>query len=322
MKVLITGISGFAGSHLAEYIIEHHNDAELFGTQRRESSLENLAHIKNKITLVECDIQKRAQVEDVIRKILPNTIFHLAAQSYTHSSWEDPQATLSTNIMGQCNLLESIRLIRGYKPVIVIACSSEEYGFVNENEIPIRETNDLRPRSPYALSKVAQDLSGYQYFYTYGMKIIRMRAFNHTGVRRSAVFGISGFAKKIVEIEKRLREPKIEVRDLSAIRDFSDVRDIVRGYWMASELKNFGDAYNLCSGKGIKIQEMLDVLIGASRAKNIEIVKDPQGIRPNDGGIIVGDSSKFYKASGWKTEIDFLKTTLPEMLDYWRKKIQ
>jgi len=321
MKVLITGISGFAGSHLAEYIIEHHKDVELFGAQKRESSFENLAHIKNKIILVECDIQKRAQVEDVVRKILPDTIFHLAAQSYAHSSWEDPQATLSTNIMGQCNLLESIRSIQNYKPVIVIACSSEEYGFVNENEIPIRETNDLRPRSPYALSKVAQDLSGYQYYYTYGMKIIRMRAFNHTGFRRSAVFGISGFAKKIAEIEKGLREPKIEVRDLSAVRDFSDVRDIVRGYWKAGELKNFGDVYNVCSGKGITIEDMLDTLIKLSQVKNIEKVKDPHGTRPNDGGVIIGDNSKFTQASGWKSEIDFLKKTLPDMLDWWRKKI-
>ena len=197
--------------------------------------------------------------------------------------------------------------------------SSEEYGLVKPDEVPIKETNPLRPLSPYGVSKIAQDMLSYQYAKSYGMKIVITRGFNHTGPRRGSVFVASNFAKQIVEIEKGKKKPVIEVGNLEAKRDFTDVRDMVRGYWLAVQKGVPGERYNLCSGKAISIQELLDMLLKLSTVE-ITVKQDPSRMRPSDVQILLGDNTKFKELTGWSPEIPFEKT-LKDLLDYWREKI-
>ncbi|MBD3286520.1 NAD-dependent epimerase/dehydratase family protein, partial [candidate division WOR-3 bacterium] len=223
-----------------------------------------------------------------------------------------------TNVVGEANLFEACRKA-GCDPVIQIAGSSEEYGFVYPDEVPIKETNPLRPLSPYGVSKVAQDLLGYQYYKSYGLKIIRTRAFNHTGPRRGDVFVTSNFARQIVSIEKGLSKPVIKVGNMEAVRDFTDVRDVARAYELAVEKGIPGEVYNIASGKGIKIGELLDMLLSLSSVK-IKTVNDPSRMRPSDVELLVGDITKFTKQTGWKPEIPF-KQTLTDTLDFWRNRL-
>ncbi len=317
MKILITGITGFAGSHLAEYLLEQ-GGHEIFGTIKWRSDRCNIIDIAEKVSLLECDITDAFSVMKVIEEIKPDRIFHLAAQSYVHFSWQAPRATMDTNIVGQVNILEAIRRINP-NTRIQIAGSSEEYGMVNSNEMPIRETNPLRPLSPYAVSKVAQDMMGYQYYKSYRLQIIRTRAFNHTGPRRGLVFATSNFANQIARIEKGLCKPVIEVGNLDAVRDFSDVRDVVKAYALSLEKGEPGEVYNIASGKGYKIGEMLDILLALAKVK-VEIRQDPKRLRPSDVALLIGANDKFYKATGWKPEIPFEKT-LEDLLNYWRQKL-
>lgn len=319
MKVLITGITGFAGSHLADYILENHPDVELYGVYRWRSRTENIEHVLHRFTNVECDLRDANNVRSVLDYIRPDKIFHLAAQSFVPSSWRAPSESLDTNIIGQVNIFEAIKELK-IDPWIQIACSSEEYGMVYSNEVPILESNPLRPLSPYAVSKVGQDFLGYQYFMSYGMKIIRTRGFNHTGPRRGDVFVCSDFAKQIVSIEKKRREPVIYVGNLDARRDFTDVRDMVRGYWMAlSGNCEPGEVYNICRGECWTIQQVLDMLVSYSNV-DIRIEKDPKRLRPSDVPILLGDNTRFSKATGWKPEISF-EQTLKDILDYWRQRV-
>ena len=315
MKVLITGVTGFAGSHLADYILEEHPDIELYGIKRWRSRTENIDHIANKIKLFECDLRDAFSVEKVIAEIRPDKIFHLAAQSFVPSSWSAPSESLHTNIIGQLNLFESIRRV-GINPLIQIACSSEEYGLVLENELPIKETNPLRPLSPYAVSKVSQDLLGYQYFKSFGLHVVRTRGFNHTGPRRGDVFVCSNFAKQIVQMEKGLRKPLLKVGNLDARRDFTDVRDTIKGYWVSLEKCDPGEVYNISSGSTYRISDVIKLLLEKVNI-DIEIEQDPERMRPSDVPVLLGDNSKFCSKTGWKTEIPF-KKTLEDLLVYWR----
>jgi GDP-4-dehydro-6-deoxy-D-mannose reductase len=319
MKVLITGITGFVGSHLADYILGNKPDVELFGLYRWRSRTENIEHSRSRFKMVECDLRDAANVLHVLGKVRPDRIFHLAAQSFVPSSWNAPTESVVTNVIGQINIFESVREL-GINPWIQIACSSEEYGMVFPDEVPIKETNPLRPLSPYAVSKVGQDLLGYQYFMSYGLKIIRTRGFNHTGPRRGDVFVCSDFAKQIVEIERGRRDPVIFVGNLEAKRDFTDVRDMVRAYWLSLDgLCEPGDVYNISYGKCWEIKLVLNMLLELTRVK-IEIQQDQARMRPSDVPILLGDNSKFRKATGWTPEIPFEKT-LQDILDYWRARI-
>ncbi len=253
MRILITGITGFAGSHLAEYC-QDRGDVEIYGMVRWRSRTENIDHLKKDLNLIDCDIRDASSVTKTLGEVKPDYIFHLAAQSFVPTSWHAPAETLTTNVIGQVNIFEAIRELN-INPRVQLACSSEEYGMVYEDEIPIRETNPLRPLSPYAVSKVAQDYLGYQYFQSYGIEAVRTRAFNHSGPRRGDVFVDSNFAKQIAMIEKGLQEPIIKVGNLEAKRDFTDVRDIVRGYWLSLEKCESGEVYNICSGKSVIIQK-------------------------------------------------------------------
>ncbi len=318
MNVLITGITGFAGSHLADYILENHPDVTVYGIVRWRSRMENVEHLRGKIHLIEGDIRDYVSIRSVIEEVKPEIIFHLAAQSFVPTSWKAPQETLTTNIIGQTNIFEAVREL-GLNPAIQIAGSSEEYGLVYENEVPIKESNPLRPLSPYAVSKIAQDFLGYQYFKSYGMRIIRTRGFNHTGPRRGEVFVTSNFSKQIALIEKGKQEPVIKVGNLDAIRDFTDVRDMVRGYWFAATRGEPGEVYNICSGKGYRIKEILDMLLSFSKVK-VKVELDPERLRPSDVPVLIGDNTKFREKTGWSPKIPFEKT-VKDLLNYWRERV-
>src|SRR5256714_2113097 len=290
MRVLITGITGFAGSHLAEHILAEHPEVSVFGTYRWRSRMENLdtlmakgvldviegryssgagqadqAH-KGRVTLLHCELTDAGAVEKLISATRPDRIFHLAAQSFVQSSFDEPAATMRINIESQLNILEAIRR-HDTKIRMHIAGSSEEYGLVYPDEVPMKETNPLRPLSPYAVSKVAQDKLAYQYFKSYGLHVVVTRGFNHTGPRRGPVFADSTFAKQIAEIEAGFHPPVIYHGDLTSKRDLSDVRDIVRAYWLALEKAEPGESYNVGSGRTPTIREMLDLLVAHSQGK-------------------------------------------------------
>lgn len=320
MKILITGIAGFIGSHLAEYCLNKKR-AKVFGTVLSYSlgdELKGIEHIKDKVKLFECDLTDRNSVLRVLEKTKPDKIFHLAARSFVPASWESPGNTLYNNIMAELNLFEVLRELK-LKPVIQIAGSMDEYGLVYKNELPVKETNLFRPLSPYAVSKVAQDMLAFQYYKNYGLKTIITRCFNTEGPRRGKSFVISNFAYQIAKIERGLREPIILAGNLNTYRDFSDVRDVVRALWLATEKCKFGEAYNIGTGKARQIREVLEILLSLTK-KKIKIKKDPKLMRPSDIPISVCDVTKFRKATGWKPKIDF-KTTLLDTLNYWREEI-
>jgi GDP-4-dehydro-6-deoxy-D-mannose reductase len=316
MRVLITGITGFVGSYMTEYALAH--GAEVFGSMRWRSKTENIDHLRARVGLIECDLRDLSSARNLLEISEPTHVVHLAAQSFVGASWKAPAETLSTNITAQVNLLEAIRGLK-ITPRFLAIGSSEEYGLVHPDELPIKETNPLRPLSPYAVSKVTQDMMGYQYFKSYGLPIIRTRAFNHEGPRRADVFVTSNFAKQVAEIEAG-RQPVILVGDLKPRRDYSDVRDIVRGYWTLLERGEPGEVYNLCSGRSWTIQQVLDFLLERSRIKGITVRTDPARMRPSDVMELEGDPGKIERATGWKVEIPF-ERTLTELLDYWRQRI-
>lgn len=316
MRILITGVTGFVGSHLAEYCLSLGH--EVAGTYRWRSRDENLEIVTGKIALWDADLRDATGIRKVISEFRPERIFHLAAQSYVHASWSSPAETMTTNVLSQVNLFEVVRE-EGLDCRIQIAGSSEEYGMVYPDETPIKETNPLRPLSPYAVSKVAQDLLGYQYHQSFGMHIVRTRAFNHSGARRGSVFAESNFAKQIAEIEKGAREPVILHGNLDAYRDYTDVRDVVRAYVLSVEKCEPGEVYNIGSGSAWRIGDMLDTLIDFSTAA-VAKREDPSRSRPSDVPRLECDSTKFRKATGWKPEIPF-EQTLKDLLDYWRGRV-
>ncbi len=317
MNCLITGITGFAGSHLAEYLLSL-GSCEVHGTIRWRSRTENIEHLKGKIHLHDCDLRDSGSVYRLIADLKPDRIYHLAAQSYVPMSWTAPQETFVTNVIGQLNIFEAVRAT-GCSCRIHIAGSSEEYGLVLPDETPIKETNPLRPLSPYAVSKVAQDLMGYQYHQSYKMHIIRTRGFNHTGPRRGIVFVTSNFARQIAEIEKGKREPVLYVGNLEAVRDFTDVRDTVRAYYLILEKGVPGEVYNVATGKGYKIRQVLEILQSLSTAK-FQVKQEPNRLRPSDVELLIGDPTKLKKATGWEPQYPF-EQTLKDLLDYWRERV-
>jgi len=313
-KAFITGCGGFIGSHLAEFLID--KGLEVYGTVHDFDGIKNIEHLKNKIKIIKCDITDKNKLDKIVKKIKPDYVFHLAAQSFVIPSWKDPEKTLKTNILGTLYLLDAIRRA-GIDPIIIIACSSAEYGLTYENEIPINETHEFRPSSPYAVSKIGEDMLAYLYWQTYKMKIIRARFFNITGPRKT-FDACSDFAKGIVEIEKG-KKKELLVGNLRSIRDFTDVRDAVQAMWLLTEKGKFGDVYNICSGRKIRIEDILNRLIAIS-GNRIKIKNDKNKKRPLDDPIFVGDNSKI-KNLGWEPKIP-LEKTLEDMIDYWRKEIK
>ncbi len=318
MKCLITGITGFAGSHLAEHLLAQ--GYEVHGTLRWRSRTENIEGIRDRLTLHACDLRDPVAMNEMVAKVRPDQVYHLAAQSYVLMSWVAPSETMTTNVVGQVNLFEAIRAADLCGSCRVqLAGSSEEYGMVLPGETPIKESNPLRPLSPYGVSKVAQDLMGYQYFKSYGLQAVRSRAFNHTGPRRGEVFATSNFAKQVAEIEAGKREPVIQVGNLDAVRDFTDVRDTVIAYRLLLEKGEPGEVYNIATGKGWRIGDMLDLLVKQAKVK-VETRPDPARMRPSDVELLVGDPTRLKQCTGWEPKYEF-EQTMSDLLDYWRARV-
>ncbi len=315
MRALITGAGGFVGGHLCAYLLAH-TDWELLGTVY--PGLVEDPRPRPCLRLVRVDLRDPQQAEDVVADSEPDVLFHLAARSSVPSSFDDPWGTLDNNIRAQLNVLEAVRKLGSRTRVLVIG-SNEEYGKPRSEELPVTEKNPLRPLSPYAVSKVAQDFLGLQYHLTYGMEIMRLRPFNHTGPGQSPRFVVPAFASQIARIEAGLQEPVVKVGNLDAARDFSDVRDIVRAYHLAVTRGEPGEVYNLASGRPQSVRELLETLLSLSTVE-IRVEVDPARYRPADMPVVYGSAEKFRQRTGWEPEIPF-EQTLRDVLEYWREQI-
>lgn len=318
MRVLITGITGMVGSHLADFIVAEHPEVEVHGMKRWRSPLDNVTQLIGKVRLHDCDLRDLNSLVYLMKESNPDRIFHLAAQSYVTTSFTAPADTLFTNVIGTTNLLDAVR-IAGLDPMIHICSSSEVYGQVRPDELPIRETNPFRPASPYAVSKVGEDMIAFQYFLSYGIKTIRTRMFTHTGPRRGPVFVESAFAKQIAEIEKGVRKNPMKVGNLKSVRTFADVRDTVRAYWLLLEKCTPGDVYNIGGIRTMEVGDMLQILKDMATC-HIEHELDPALLRPSDVTLQIPDLSKFQSQTGWKPEIP-VEQTFNDLLNYWRAKV-
>ena len=316
-RVLITGVTGFVGSYLAEYCLE--KGCLVFGTGRRRSPLTNIqAVIRDKrFKLMEMELEDARSISSAIRTSRPDLVFHLAAQSFVPTSFESPHYTFQVNILGTLALLEGLRQWSGDStPKIQIAGTSEEYGLVKEEECPIVETQPLRPLSPYGVSKVACDLLGTQYARSYGMHIVVTRAFNHEGARRGVEFVTSNFAHQAVLLaEGKISE--LKVGNLDAVRDYNHVKDIVHGYWLALEKGEPGEVYNICGGEATRIGEIITILERIVERK-LPYSVDPQRLRPSDVPLLLGDSTKFRKQTGWEPKLTF-EDAMRDLVAHWRE---
>lgn len=317
MKILITGICGFCGRKLAKYL-QKQDDIDLYGLDVKGNSKDEIRSSLEKGDFFACDICDRPLLSSIIKEIKPSKIFHMAALSFDPESMKYPERFYMVNVFGTINLFEAVKAA-GIDPLIHVTCSSAEYGFVGSNENPIKESHVFRPISPYGISKGAQDMVSFQYFFNDKLKIIRTRAFNVTGPGEREEFVCSNFAKQIANIEKNKAEPIIRVGNLEARRDFLDVRDVVNGYWLATEKGKVGEVYNICSGRAWSIQEVLNILLNLTEV-TIKIEQDPKRKRPSDIPVQVGDYLKFYQKTGWKPTIT-LEQTLEDLLNYWRKEV-
>jgi GDP-mannose 4,6-dehydratase len=322
----ITGITGMVGSHLTDYLLAN-TDWKIYGLARWNDSLDNIEHLageinkKERIELIYGDLNDLASLITAVDKVKPDYVFHLAAQSYPQTSFDSPIETLQTNILGTANLLEALRK-SPYKDAIIHVCASSEiFGRVSKEKLPINEECSFHPASPYAISKVGTDLVGRYYAEAYNMTIMTTRMFTHTGPRRGDVFSESTFAKQIAMIEAGLQEPKIYVGNLNSLRTYADVRDAARAYHMLVTVNPIaGEYYNIGGSYTCTIKQMLYYLISRSKVKNIEIVIDPERLRPIDADLQVPDITKFQKHTGWKPQI-FFEQTMDDLLEYWRNKV-
>ncbi len=329
MKALITGITGMVGSHLADYLLDN-TDWEIHGMMRWADSSKNIDHLasrinsKDRVIVHNADLNDFASLLSLINKIEPDYIFHLAAQSYPKTSFDSPLETLQTNIIGTCSLLEAVRLskMQANKPVIHVCASSEVFGRVPREKLPIHEDVNFHPASPYAISKVGTDLIGRFYAEAYNMKIMTTRMFTHTGPRRGDVFAESSFAKQIAMIESGKIPPVLKVGNLDSLRTWSDVRDAVRAYYMLVTCNPIGgEYYNIGGSYTCTVREMLSYLLSLSTVKDIKVEVEEERLRPIDADLQIPDTSKFRNHTGWEPQIKF-ETTMLDLLNYWRDRVR
>jgi GDPmannose 4,6-dehydratase len=326
MKALITGMTGMVGSHLADYLLANTN-WEIYGVQRWRSAFDNIAHLSDRINRGDRvfvrygDLNDQISLIAVLAEVKPDYIFHLAAQSYPQTSFTAPIDTLNTNVLGTARLLESVRLLK-QDPIIHVCASSEVFGRVTADKLPIDEECTFHPASPYAISKVGTDLLGRYYAEAHGMIVMTTRMFTHTGPRRGDVFHESTFAKQIAMIEAELIPPVVNVGNLESLRTYADVRDAVRAYHMLVTINPVkGEYYNMGGSYTCKVGDTLNTLLSFSANKNIEVRIDPERLRPIDADLQVPDTAKFAAHTGWKPEIPYEKT-MRDLLDYWRERVE
>ncbi len=315
MRALITGITGFAGGHLAQTLLDRGD--EVFGVARDKG--QGLNHLSQKVEPTDADLRDSLIVEQVLSDIRPNAIYHLAAQAFVPTAWADPWATFENNVRPQLNILQ-VMVKQKSKAKLLIVASNEVYGRVQSSELPVKEDTPLRPNNPYGVSKVAQDMLGLQFYLSHGLDIIRVRAFNHIGPRQSPIFVAASFAKQIAEIEAGLSEPMLQVGNLSPKRDFTDVRDVMRAYVLLMLHGEAGEAYNVGTGQAHSIQYLLETLLSYTPAK-ITVEPDPSRMRPADVPVIYANSSKLRAKTGWTPTYTF-EESLRQVLDYWREEVK
>jgi GDP-4-dehydro-6-deoxy-D-mannose reductase len=314
MRVLITGVAGFVGGHVVDFLREQHPGASVVGLDSHPAARARALGIE----IVQCDLGDAASVRAALARIRPDRVVHLAAQSSPQRSWDDPASTLRTNVLGMLHLLEAVRA-GAAAPRILAVGSADEYGLAPADESPLREDAPLRPASPYAVSKVAQGYLALQYALSPGLHVVRTRTFHHTGPRRGEQFAESSFARQLAEIEAGRRPARLDVGNLEVVRDFTDVRDVVRAYWMLLDGGVPGEVYNVCSGRGLRLGELLDRLIALSGLR-VAVHVDASRLRPVDAPVLVGDPGRLRAATGWEPTVP-LARTLGDLLDHWRERV-
>jgi len=333
MRILITGITGFVGSHMADYLLKNVSDVKIFATRRWRSKEDNIKHLfgNEQVVLEECDLLDRGSLARIIHISKPDLVYHFAAQSFPESSFLTPVSTLTTNIIGTTNLLEELRLAkeRNYcNPIIVSVSSSEVYGNPNEDEIPITEKNHISPANPYSISKVGHDLMSQYYHRAFDMKVIITRMFSHEGARRGKRFALSSFAYQIVMAEKKPDFPPyapsfpthpIRHGNLDSVRTYNHIDDAVHAYWLAIDQCDYGEMYNIGGDETCTVGDALSMLISKSKTPKAFIKElDPDRMRPTDITLQVPDSTKFRKKTGWKPTKG-LNEICDDLLEYWRE---
>ena len=326
-RVLITGITGMVGSHLTDLILRKTN-WEIYGLCRWRSPLDNIEHLlhwankkNSRIKFISADLNDYSSLIYALKKSKPNYVFHLAAQSFPKSSFEEANSTFNTNFIGTYNLLNAIKFLK-LNPLIHVCSSSEVFGKVKKENLPINENCNYHPASPYAISKVGTDMVGKYFFEAFKLKVLTTRMFTHTGPRRGDVFAESSFAKQIAMIEAKKIKPVVKVGNLKSLRTFADVRDAVNAYYLLlTKNPKPGEVYNIGGNYSCTVGEMLKHLISLSKEKKIKIITDHNRLRPIDADLQIPDTTKFYKATGWKPRIKFGKT-MQDLLDYWRKRVE
>ena len=318
MRSLVTGITGFVGSHLARHLIS--NKENVIGLSRWRSPKDNMQDILSKVDLREADLTDLSSLLKVLGDTKPQYIYHLAAQSFVPASFDRPKETFEANTLGTLNLLEAIRILK-INPVVHICSTADVYGDVKKDEMPISESNPLRPVSPYAVSKVSCELLAKQYFDSFGIKSVITRAFNHTGPGRGEVFAESSFAKQIAEVEKKQRPGVIYVGNLKSVRTYADVRDIVKAYYIVLRMGKSGEIYNIAGENTLTMEKLLKTLLKFSPiGSNIKIKIDKNRLRPAEAVSKIPNDKKFRKISRWKPTIPIEKT-LSDLLVYWRGRV-
>ncbi len=333
MRVLITGITGFVGSHMADYLLKNVPDVEIFATRRWRSKEDNIIHLfgDERVIFEECDLLDRGSLARIIHISKPDLVYHFAAQSFPESSFLTPVSTLTTNIIGTTNLMEELRIAkeRNYCNPIILSCSSSEvYGNPTENEVPITETNPIRAANPYSISKVGHDLMSQYYTKAFDMKVIITRMFSHEGARRGKRFALSSFAYQIVMAEKKKDFPPyapsfpthpIRHGNLDSIRTYNHIDDAVHAYWLVVDKCDYGEVYNIGGDYTCSVGDALDMLISKSKTPKAFIKElDPNRVRPTDITLQIPDSTKFREKTGWKPTKG-LEEICDDLLNYWRE---